>query len=194
MQVVKDVTYCNHLLPKGCHKFAYNISTLRYNYCTCKCWMMWIHSPQSPKISTTQHECSFSFISKISSQVRGSELHWVSSRIGAQKTAFAFVMALALSMPWLQIQHEQGHSQHLKNKVSITTCCMLSVWCELCYLLAAHFWWCESQKVWLSLHMLPGSVGQKCQLLPPSALLELGGCDFAHLAGSHSWQCETTLP
>ena len=56
------------------------------------CQMIWMHSPQLPKISTTQHERSFSFFSKISSQVRGSELHWVSLRIGAQKTAFAFVM------------------------------------------------------------------------------------------------------
>ena len=69
-----------------------DISTLRYNYYTCTCRMIWMHSPQSPKISTTQHERSFSFFSKISSQVRGSELHWVSSRIGEQQTAFAFVM------------------------------------------------------------------------------------------------------
>ena len=56
------------------------------------CRMIWVHSPQSPNISKTQHERSFSFFSKISSQVSGSELHCVSSRIGAQQTAFAFVM------------------------------------------------------------------------------------------------------
>ena len=191
MQVVKDVTYCNHLLPKGCHKFTYNISTLRYNYCTCKRWMMWIHSPQSPKISMTQHECSFSFISKISSQVRGSELHWVSSRIGAQKTAFAFVVALAWSMPWLQTLHEQGHPQHLKKKVTIPTCCMSSVYCELLPSRHSYLVVQVTKGVAIPPH---GSVGQKCQFLPASVGFESGGCDLAHLAASHSWQRETTLP
>ena len=161
------------------------------------CRMIWMHSPQLPKISTTQHERSFRFFSKISSQVSGSELHWVSLRIGAQKTAFAFVMmcpgggigleyAMSANSAWARspsAPKEQSNHYHL-----------LHVECVVYYLLAAHFWWCESQKVWLSLRMLPGSVGQKCQLLPPSALLELGGCDLAHLAGSHSWQCEIALP
>ena len=163
------------------------------------CRIIWMHSPQSPKISKTQHERSFSLSAR--SPARSVALNYIASpqesvhskphlplSWGAQE------VALALSMPWWQIQHEQGHPQHLKKKVTITTCCMLSVYCAICYLLATHFWWWQSQKVWLSLRMLPGSVGRKCQLLPPSVLLELGGCDLAHLAGSHSWQCETTLP
>lgn len=47
--------------------------------------MMWMHSPQSPKISMVQHEHSFNFFSRTSSHVRGSELHWVSLSMGHSK-------------------------------------------------------------------------------------------------------------
>ena len=114
-----------------------DISTLQYNYCTCthvRSYDCTHHSHQRyPK-----HNMNAALVSSARSPARSVALNYIASpqesvhskphlRLswGAQE------VALALSMPWWQIQHEQGHPQHLKKKVTITTCCMLSVYCAI---------------------------------------------------------------